>query len=287
MWLVVQFYISNMSSPVQFQLHSGHQVLPPRCRWDLCGAKLHQFGRKDPNFRVVGEEWRCRAQVFLLGLWHDFEKAVGSGRWTLGSENLKELKRFPETSMICHQCLRRSVIANWFKCSCLKLFLPVLWIGKRVAAWVHLSSEYVLCFNYTWCKINRLLMCEPWLQIFHNMSRSCYFIVTLMLFSFWQRSACAYLLNQKVWLSLAMVAKLLRTSCGLLCSHSFPPCVVQYSFSSSLDTKFCLHAAGGINVYHNFQHLGGSVEISNSSADSGGAVLRSSSWVFGTILKKL
>ena len=78
MWPVVQFYISNMSSPVQFQLESGHQVLPPRRRWDLCGAQLQQFGRKDPNFRVVGEEWRCRAQEFLLGLWQDFEMAAGS-----------------------------------------------------------------------------------------------------------------------------------------------------------------------------------------------------------------
>ena len=36
MWPVVQFYFSNMSNPVQFQLHSGYQVLPPRRRWDLC-----------------------------------------------------------------------------------------------------------------------------------------------------------------------------------------------------------------------------------------------------------
>ena len=162
MWPVVQFYFSNMSSPVQFQLESGYQVLPPHRRWDLCGAQLQQFGRKDWSFRIIGKVWRCRAQEFLLGLWHHFEKAVGSGRWTLGSENLKELKRFPETSMICLQCLRHSVIANWFKCSCLKLFLPVVWIGKRVCC---LSSSLF------WCKIlNRLPMCEPWLLIFHNMS---------------------------------------------------------------------------------------------------------------------
>ena len=29
MWPIVQFYSSNMSSPVQFQLHSGYQVMPP------------------------------------------------------------------------------------------------------------------------------------------------------------------------------------------------------------------------------------------------------------------
>ena len=87
MWLVVQVYISDMSSPVQFQLQSGYQVLPPRRRWDLCAAKLQQFGRKHQDFKFVGEgRWRCRAQEFLLGLWHHFEMAVGSGRSTLGSE---------------------------------------------------------------------------------------------------------------------------------------------------------------------------------------------------------
>ena len=29
MWLVVQFYFSSLSCPVQFQLESGYQVLPP------------------------------------------------------------------------------------------------------------------------------------------------------------------------------------------------------------------------------------------------------------------
>ena len=91
---VVQFYFPSMSSPVQFQLESGYQVLPPRRRWDLCGEKLRQFRRRDPNLRVIGEVWRCCAQEFLLGLWQDFEMAVGSGRSTLASENRKELTRF-------------------------------------------------------------------------------------------------------------------------------------------------------------------------------------------------
>ena len=95
-WLVVQFYFSNMSSPVQFQqLEPRYQVLPPRRRWDLCAAKLHELGRKPGNFKFVGEcRWRCRAQEFLWGLWRDFEMAVGSGRSTPWSENQKELKRF-------------------------------------------------------------------------------------------------------------------------------------------------------------------------------------------------
>ena len=74
-------------------------------------------------------------------------------------------------------------------------------------------------------------------------------------------------------------------SCGPLCRFIFPQCVVQCSFSCDLDSKFCLHAAGGIYVEHNFAHLEGNIKISGSSAKlHGGAVLRSSSWVFGRIL---
>ena len=87
MWPVVRGYFSNIFRPAQFQLQSGYQVLPPRRRWDLCEAKLQALGRKHQNFRVVGEEiWRCCAQEFLLGLRHDFEMAVGSGRSTPWSE---------------------------------------------------------------------------------------------------------------------------------------------------------------------------------------------------------
>ena len=65
--------------------------------------------------------------------------------------------------------------------------------------------------------------------------------------------------------------------CGPLCSFIFSICPVQYSFSWNLDTKFCLHAAGGIFVQDNFNTTGGKIEVSNSSAGKiGGAVLRSS-----------
>ena len=68
MWLVVPFYISNMSSQARFQLQSGYQVLPPRRRWDLCPSQLRQLERKDRHCRVVGGfGWRCCAQDFLFG----------------------------------------------------------------------------------------------------------------------------------------------------------------------------------------------------------------------------
>ena len=80
-----------------------------------------------------------------------------------------------------------------------------------------------------------------------------------------------------------MLAELLGMKCGPLCSSIFPKCLVKRSFGGSLDTKFCLHAAGGICVAHDFTNSGGKIEISGSSSESGGAVLRSSSGVFGTI----
>ena len=85
-----------------------------------------------------------------------------------------------------------------------------------------------------------------------------------------------------------MVADLLGMKCVPLCSSIFPICPVQYSFGWNPDTQFCLHAAGGIYVNANFEHSGGKIEVSNSSAGTdGGAVIRSSSWVFGGILSGL
>ena len=78
---------------------------------------------------------------------------------------------------------------------------------------------------------------------------------------------------------LTMVPELLGMKCGPLCSSIFPKCLVNGSFSWNLDTKFCLRAAGGIFVYDKFEHLGGNIKISGSSAKGrGGAMLRSSSW---------
>ena len=83
------------------------------------------------------------------------------------------------------------------------------------------------------------------------------------------------------------ISALLGMKCGPLCSYIyiFPICLVQYSFGWNPDTKFCLHPAGGIAVVHNFTNSG-EIQISGSSAHKdGGVVLRSSSWVFGTILR--
>ena len=71
-----------------------------------------------------------------------------------------------------------------------------------------------------------------------------------------------------------MVADLLGMKCGPLCSSIFPICPVQYSVSWNLDTKFCLHAAGGIFVAESFNNSG-EIQIAGSSAKKyGGAVLR-------------
>ena len=65
------------------------------------------------EIKISGSSAKNRGGAVLrsssLGLWHDFEMAVGSRRSTLGSENRKE---FEEISLIYHQCLRHSLIAN-------------------------------------------------------------------------------------------------------------------------------------------------------------------------------
>ena len=93
--------------------------------------------------------------------------------------------------------------------------------------------------------------------------------------------------DEVVFSILTTVPGLLGMKCGRLCSFILPICLVNGSFSWNLDTKFCLRAAGGIFVYDKFEHSGGKIEVSNSSAKNGGTVLRSSSWVFGRILRWL
>ena len=71
--------------------------------------------------------------------------------------------------------------------------------------------------------------------------------------------------------------------CGPLCSSIFPICLVKCSFCCILDTKFCLHAAGGIYVEHNFANSGGKIDIAGSSAEEyGGAVLE---FLFGSLAR--
>ena len=72
----------------------------------------------------------------------------------------------------------------------------------------------------------------------------------------------------------AMVAELLGMKSGPLqfCSSNNMSSLVQCRFSCVLDTKFCLHAAGGIYVNDSFNHWKGMIEISESSAKCGGAV---------------
>ena len=130
MWPVVQFYSSNIFRPAQLQLQSGYQVLPPRRRWDFRESKLRALPRKDRNLSVVREvQWRCHAQEFLRGLWHDFEMVVGSGRSTLGSENRKELKRLPSIVATKLDCFLMFVYSPF--CLRLSLFLSMFLLVQR------------------------------------------------------------------------------------------------------------------------------------------------------------
>ena len=88
---------------------------------------------------------------------------------------------------------------------------------------------------------------------------------------------------------------ILGNMCRTFTNKMWPVLVLQYYFpifsdqrscSWNLDTKFFLHAAGGMFVIDNFIHSGGKIQISGSSAkEYGGAVLRSTSGVFGRILR--
>ena len=99
-----RLYFPNISSPAQFELQSGYQVLPPRRRWDLCPSNLHPLRRKDWDFSVVGEARRHRAQEFFFGSLARFEMVVGCRRSTL-SEIEESWSHF-------HQCLGQSLIAH-------------------------------------------------------------------------------------------------------------------------------------------------------------------------------
>ena len=81
---------------------------------------------------------------------------------------------------------------------------------------------------------------------------------------------------------MAIFAELFRTVMWPVVQFYFSNIVQsKCSFSWNLDTKFCLHAAGGIFVQDNFNNTGGIIKISTSSAEKfGGAVLRSFSGVW-------
>ena len=104
----------------------------------------HNFKHLGGNTEISGSSAHEDGGAVLRS--HDFEMAVGSGRSTLGSENRKEWKRFPSISTICHQCLRQSLIANWFSfvctCVCPLYKQGVVWLFVFISV-----SEYVWCFR--------------------------------------------------------------------------------------------------------------------------------------------
>ena len=260
--LAVQFQFFNIFRPAQSQLESGYQVLPPRRRWDLCSAKLHQFRRRDSNLSVViGGKWRCRAQVFPLGLWHDFEMAVGSGRSTLGSEIEKKWRDIiemfvfvpsPDLSREHGGCLRLSLFLsmNWRRehgdCLSLSMFprmILILTQGSRQSSYVIVHGMWCQWWSIAFLTLTTFGLCLP------TQSK-----------------------DEQDWTGLFILGNMWRT----LCNSD------QHSDSWNLDTKFFLHAAGGIYVHGNCTNWGGKIQISGSSAKKhGGAVLMSFSWVFG------
>ena len=123
----LQFYFSNMPIPtsaISVAIWIPSSVSTPQVGFMCITTSLIREARL--KFQIPG---RRRMEVPCSGV------PVGSGnilrcvRSTLGSENRKELKRFPS---FCHRCLRQSLTANWFK---------YWW-------WV---NQGILCYKIVWC----------------------------------------------------------------------------------------------------------------------------------------
>ena len=111
MWPVVQFYSSDIFSPstVSVGIWIPSSVSTPQVGFVWQRASPIQERSKSQGRRRPLEVW-CSGVP--LGSLAGFEMALGSVRSTPWSENRKELKRLLQ---MCHQCLRNSLIANWFK----------------------------------------------------------------------------------------------------------------------------------------------------------------------------
>ena len=230
MWLVVQFYISDMSSPVQFQLQSGYQVLPPRRRWDLCLWQLQHFGRKDRSCRVVGRvQRRCRAQEYLLGLWHHFEKAVGSGRSTLGSENRKKLKKHKLPSMFPTKRDSQLVLVLMI------LVVPSPYLSREQDGYLRLPLFLNMNFDLTQDsrQSSYLFVSDMWCQWCGVLA-----FLTLTTFGLCVPTQSK---DEQDWTGIVLlpmvISALLEMSCGPLCSSIYQPPANPACLSGAWDCK--------------------------------------------------
>ena len=130
MWPFCRFSLFILPTcPVQVQFQ--FQVLPPRCRWDLCTEQLHQLQRKDSNLRVVGELHRRRgAREFLWGLGHDFWD--GCRLWEINSRVWNKT-RIDETSIITINICDKAWLPIGLQYVLMFVVLPcaLIWAGEQ------------------------------------------------------------------------------------------------------------------------------------------------------------
>ena len=181
--------------------------------------------------------------------------------------------------MICHQCLRQSLIANWFMSWCFAVVAFTPYFSREQGG--SLSAFLFLNLILIWNKIvDSLLM---WLFMTCDVIDGVFALLCFAHFdTIWPVPICSI----KGWTGLIelnrhfypwRLGNMWRTFTNkmwpvLVLQFYFPIFSDQHSDSCNLDSKFCLHAAGGIYVHRNFIHSGGNLSISGSSADWAGAV---------------
>ena len=250
MWPVVQFYSSNIvPSAVSVGIWIPSSASTPQVGFMWSTTSLTREETSTFQIHRPSMEVPCSGVPLgsLEGFWD------GRRLWEINSRVWKsqriEEKRYHDLPSM----FETELDFNWFTSWCLYIVVPALYVSREQGGCLRLSLFLNMNFDVT-----------------QDSRQSSYVIV----------HDTTQSKDEQDWTGIVLlpmvISALLGMKCGPLCSSIFPIHPVQCSFGGSLDTKFCLHAAGGICVYANFEHSGGKIEVSNSSAEErGGAVRRS------------
>ena len=122
MWPVVQFYFSNMSSPsaVSVAIWIPSSASTPQVGF-LCKSTSSTW-EETSKFQLRRRKVEVPCSGVPLGSLARFWG--GCRLWEINSR-VWESKRIEEISIIGHQCLRQSLIANWFQSWCFVVVVDV------------------------------------------------------------------------------------------------------------------------------------------------------------------
>ena len=210
MWPVVQFYFSNMSSPSAFsvKIWIPSSASTPQVRLMCTTTSTIRERFKSQNQRQGHAEVPFSGVPLgsLAGFWD------GRRLWEINSV-VWNTRSIEEISMICHQCLRQSLIANWFSvvvCTC------VCPIYKQGVAWLFVfifDSEHIFDLTQDRRQFSCVIVHDMWCQWWSAVSQ------------FWWHLTSAYLLNQ--WMNRYLY---LGNICRTFRNEMWP--VVQFYFSN-------------------------------------------------------